>query len=185
MKAYFTASIAGKDHLIKNYNRIVDHLVKLNVEVIADHILNLTESQVNLQTKEQRLNFHDKLEKWITSSDFAVVEASFPSISVGYEIALALHSGKHVLVLYTQEYPPALMAFHKDEKLVCEKYTMNTVTDIIDDFISYVSATHDQRFTFFITSEIALYLEKIARREKLPKSVYLRKLIEKDMRENN
>ncbi len=111
-------------------------------------------------------------------------QTSFPSISVGYEISLALHRGKPVLVLYSSGDPPNLLFYHKDEKLSCEKYTLETVKDIIEEFINYLRGTNDTRFTFFITPKIAAYLERIAKKERIPKSVYLRKLIEKDMKHN-
>ncbi len=184
MKCYFTASIAAKDKYIANYIAIVECLKKNSISVQADHILDITESQVHLQTKEQRLAFHDKLKTWITTADFMVVEASFPSISVGYEIALALQSDIPVLVLYTQEYPPALMAFHKNEKLVCEKYTKDSLPEIIEEFIQYAHSTHDTRFTFFITPRISAFLDEVSKKSKVPKSVYLRRLIEREMQKS-
>lgn len=110
-----------------------------------------------------------------------IAETSFPSISVGYEISLALSRGKPVLILYSSGNAPTLLAHHRDEKLICEKYTDDTLEDIIKDFLNYVQGANDMRFTFFITSEIASYLEKISRDKKIPKSVYLRRLIEKEM----
>jgi len=182
MIAYFTASIAGgKKYYLKNYIKIVDILKSKKIEVISDHILNVNEQKVNLQTKEERLKFHAKLEKWIKSSDFIVVEATFPSISVGYEISLALHFDKPTLVLYSEGNAPSLLAYHQNEKLICEKYTSFTLYDIIDDFINFAEGKIDSRFTFFITSEINQFLEKISRKRKVPKSVFLRKLIEKEM----
>jgi len=91
--------------------------------------------------------------------------------------------GKPILILYAVGNPPSLLAHHSNDKLVCEKYTINTVREIINDFVNYVRGASDTRFTFFITSEIAAYLEKVSRKEKMPKSVYLRKLIEEHMRE--
>ena len=46
----------------------------------------------------------------------------------------------------------------------------------------FVRGNADMRFTFFITSKIAVYLDKTSRDQKLPKSVYLRNLIEEDMK---
>ena len=114
-----------------------------------------------------------------------IAETSFPSISVGYEISLALRVGKPVLVLYSEGDPPSLLAHHKDEKLVCEKYTHDTYRDTIDEFIDYIEGKSDLRFTFFITPEIVHYLDEVTKKDKIPKSVYLRKLIEQDMQKND
>lgn len=182
MTAYFTASIVGKKHYLKNYLRIIDGLKTKKIDVVSDHIINATEAQIRMETKEERLKFQKQLDKWINSSDFLVAETSFPSISVGYEISLALNRHKPVLILYSSGHPPSLLAHHQDEGLVCEKYTEDTVGSIIEDFINYVQGTDDMRFTFFITSKIASYLSSISRKNKIPKSVYLRQLIEADMK---
>ncbi|OGG11798.1 hypothetical protein A2Z00_01885 [Candidatus Gottesmanbacteria bacterium RBG_13_45_10] len=184
MNVYFTASIVGKKEFLSNYLKILNILKTKGYEVQASHIIDRSESQINLETRENRLKFHRQLEKWIQSADFMVVESSFPSISVGYEISLGLQYRKPVLILYSIGDPPSLFAHHNDEKVVCEKYTLESAQQIITDFINYVHGASDTRFTFFITSQIAAYLEKVSIKEKIPKSVYLRKLIERHIKEN-
>ncbi|MBI5449674.1 nucleoside 2-deoxyribosyltransferase [Candidatus Gottesmanbacteria bacterium] len=182
MNVYFTASLVGKKDYQKNYIAIIEYLKSKGHTVQGDHILNTTENQVSLQTREERLTFHRKLEDWIQNCDCMIAETSFPSISVGYEVSLALQYHKPVLILYSIGDPPSLFAHHDDDKLVCEKYTFSNVRETIDDFINYVHGSADTRFTFFITPKIAAYLDKVAQMKKLPKSVYLRHLIEKDMK---
>jgi len=184
MIVYFTASVVGKKQYLTNYIKIIDLLKAKNYQVIADHIIKVTEIDIRFEKREDRLRFHAQLEKWIGSCNFMIVEASFPSISVGYEISLALRLNKPVLILYGDGDPPSLFAHHKEENLLCEKYTFATLKDILDDFINYVHAGSDSRFTFFITPKIANYLDEVARKQKIPKSVYLRKLIEQDMKPN-
>ncbi|MBI2019783.1 ribbon-helix-helix domain-containing protein [Candidatus Daviesbacteria bacterium] len=185
MKVYFTGSIKGKYKYIDNYLKIIEIIKDKKFSIISDHIIKTTEDQISLETKEGRLRFNKKLESWISSCDFMIAETSFPSISVGYEISLAIRLGKPVLILFSEGHAPSLFAHFKNEKLVCEKYSLETLKDIIDDFINYVQGTEETRFTFFITPEIALHLEEISKKEKLPKSVYLRKLIEKDIKVRN
>jgi hypothetical protein len=178
MNIYFTASIVGKKNFLSNYMVIVNYLRAKGFTVQAEHIVNVSEAEIHMETREQRLKFQRTLERWIQKCDFMVVETSFPSISVGYEISLGVQFNKPILLLYAVGAPPSLLAHHSDEKVVCEKYTPDTVSGIIDDFINYVRGASDTRFTFFITPQIARYLEKISIKEKMPKSVYLRKLIE-------
>lgn len=182
MKVYFTASITGKNHYLSNYLKIVQYLESKGHKVQAHHILDSTETGMRLKTKEERLKFHKQLISWIQNADFMIVEASFPSISVGYEISLALQNRKPVLLLYSEGDAPNLFASFNDEKLICEKYTMETVTEVIDDFLCYASGACDTRFTFFITPAIAAFLDDVSRKEKIPKSVYLRKLIEEHIK---
>jgi len=182
MHAYFTASIVGKKYHLDNYLRIISLLQKKGVVVAAEHIIDTTEEQIHFESKEKRIEIQKKLENWIMESDFVVVEASFPSISVGYEIALAINRGKPVLVLYSEGDPPSLIIHNEEAKLIVEKYTSTNLSELIDDFINYYRGESDTRFTFFITSKIASYLEKQAKKNKVPKSVYLRYLINQDMR---
>ena len=181
MKAYFTASIAGKKQYLSHYTQIIDLLKKRGIEVNADHIIGVSEEQLDSQTKEQRISFQAKLDQWISSCDFMIAETSYPSIGVGYEISLALTMQKPVLILYSGKNPPSLLAHHKDTNFVCEQYTTDTLPAILDDYLAYIKGSSDTRFTFFITPAIAAFLEKVSRKQKLPKSVYLRKLIEADM----
>src|SRR3972149_1260837 len=138
MKIYFTASFAGKKHYFDNYLAIINHLKSKGYEVQADHILKISENQVHLQSRDTRIKFHAQLLRWITSADFMVTETSFPSISVGYEISLAIQSRNPVFILFTEGEAPSLFAFHSDALVVCEKYTLSSLPKIIDDFIRYI-----------------------------------------------
>src|SRR5512135_2291888 len=98
MVVYFTASIVGKKRFLSNYLSIISCFTHKKHSVIADHIIKTTEQQIRFEQKKERLAFLAKLERWIGSCDAMVVEASFPSISVGYEISLALQLHKPVLI---------------------------------------------------------------------------------------
>lgn len=181
MNIYFTASVVGKEQHLDNYMAIIDAVKAKGHTIQAEHILSVTEREIHMKSESERLDFHKKLEKWIESCNFMIVEASFPSISVGYEVSLALQRGKPVLLLYAEGHPPSLFAYHENERFVCQKYTISTVSQIIDEFIDYVEGSSDTRFTFFITPAISSYLEKMSKKLRIPKSVYLRQLIEEKM----
>ncbi len=183
MRAYFTASIVGRKYHLEHYKRISEILRSQGVDVMDEHILNVSEKDIQMQTKDQRLKFHSMLEDWINSSDFLVAETSFPSISVGYEISMALDRGKPVLILYSEGDPPSLFAYHESEKIVSELYTNESLPAIIGDFLHFVRGEADTRFTFFISSKQAAYLAKMGKKHRVPKSVYLRSLIDRDMQE--
>jgi 2'-deoxynucleoside 5'-phosphate N-hydrolase len=182
MRVYFTASIVGKKQYLSSYEKIIDLLRFKKCDTISDHIIKSNESQVRMETRGQRIAFQEKLNDWINSCDCMIAETSFPSISVGYEISLALSRGKPVLILYSDGNPPSLLAQHADEKLICEKYTTNNLKTLIDDFLNFVKGKEDQRFTFYITTEIASFLEDVSKKEMLPKAVFLRRLIQKEMK---
>lgn len=185
MSAYFTASIVGKSQYLANYQAIIRTFVAAGMDVTSDHIMKTTPEQIRLETKAERDAFHSQLDTWISGCTCMVVESSFPSISVGYEISLALHYKKPILVLYADGDPPSLLSEHLEDKIVCEHYTRETLPEIVRGFLAYIADTSDSRFTFFITPEIAHYLEQRAKSLRMPKSVYLRRLIEADMREHH
>jgi hypothetical protein len=180
MKIYFTASIVGKKEYLTGYQKIVDSAQALGHTILAEHILDHTDSQIRMETREERLGFQRKLEKWINSCDCMIVESSFPSVSVGYEISLALHRQKPVLVLYQIGDPPALLGQGND-RVVCERYTLETVKDSIQGFLDYVKGSADSRFTFYVTAAEMAHLDKKAQELRVAKAVYLRSLIDKDM----
>lgn len=182
MRAYFTASIVGRKYHLSHYQKIGEILRSHGVTVADEHILNVSEKDIQMQSKDVRLKFHQTLEDWVNASDMLIAETSFPSISVGYEISMALDRGKPVLILYSEGDAPALFAFHENEKIVCEKYTTETLPAIVTDFLHFVRGEADTRFTFFISSKQAAYLAKMGKKHRVPKSVYLRSLIDKDMK---
>lgn len=185
MTVYFTASIVGKRYHLSNYLKIIEWLTAQKFRVIADHIIKTSESEIILEGRQKRLEFHRNLHRWIISCNCMVVEATFPSVSVGYEIALALSCGKPVLILYSEGNAPVLLTACDEEKLICSRYSQKNLARILTDFIGFVEGINDIRFNFFVTSFIASYLDEVSRKEKLPKSVYLRKLIEADMKKHS
>ncbi len=182
MLVYFTASVTGKKYYLSNYLKIIEILREKKCKVISDHIIQSTVAALHSQKKEDRLAFHKNLDKWLKQCDFVVAETTFPSVSVGYEISLALHYNKPILILYFEGKCPSILVDHSNERLVCENYTLSSLQDIIEEFISFAQGTSDSRFTFFITPAIAAYLDKVSKKHKIPKSVFLRKLIEDKMR---
>jgi len=182
MNIYFTASVSAKQKFFIEYTNIIHYLEIQGHKVTSKHITDITELQIQEESREEILNFQTKVEQWIKKCDFIVADTSFPSVSVGYEIALALRIGKPILVFYGEGGPPSLLSYYKDEKLVTERYTEKTYKETVDNFINFVKGKNELRFTFFITPAIAVFLDEIARQEKLPKAVYIRKLIEKDMK---
>lgn len=177
MNIYFTGSIVGKDKYLVNYSKIIEVLKHHKNTVTSEHIMNASEHVINMQSEKKREQFHKKLKKWIMDAQCMVVETSFPSISVGFEISLALNLNKPVLVLYTND-PPTLLSGYNDEKMICAQYSLQNVREIIEDFINYVKGTSEHRFTFFITTEMSHFLESVSKKNKIPKSVYLRQLID-------
>ncbi len=181
MNILFTGSIADQQQNKKYYGNIVESLKQRGNNVIAEHILNTTEEIVGKKSKQERLEFQKWIENAIQAADCMVAETTIASVSVGYEIAFALRLGIPVLVLYRSGVGPSILAQHKNEKIVVEKYCERTLHSIVGDFLSYVKASKDMKFTFFLSNKFFLYIDEQSKAQKMPKSVYLRRLIEDDM----
>lgn len=183
MNVYFTASVAARPQYLTNYEAITQYLWGKGHQVAADHVMGDGERNSDISTRAERIKLQQKIEQSIRSADFVIAEVSFPSISVGYEICYALQIERPVLVLYAEGDPPNLLGIHRDSKVMMSKYEKLTIPKILDEFIGSIVSRGELRFTFFITPQIAAYLETVAKQQRLPKAVYLRKLIERQMRQ--
>jgi hypothetical protein len=184
MLIYFTASIVGKKHYLSHYEKILKILSEKGITHLSDHIMKTSSQDLLTESEAKQLDFHKKLDDWISQADAVVAETSYPSISVGYEIALALSKGKPVLVLYSSDHLPSLLLHTNSEKLVCEKYTSSDLAERMNDFLEYIKGSIKPRLTFFISQKIDHYLENITKEQKIPKSVFIRQLIEREMKKS-
>lgn len=187
MKIYFTASITGRKYYLENYKEIIRILKKLGHTVLSEHAISGPE-KFNLLSKKERIQFQEKLNNLISSCYLFIAEISFPSISVSYEISLSLKENKPTLILYSDktkgEDLPGILEGIESERVFISQYRLEELQDLLCDSINFLGQQVDQRFTFFITPKISHYLDEITRRRKIPRAVYLRRLIEEEMDKN-
>jgi hypothetical protein len=114
-----------------------------------------------------------------------VTEASFPStMNVGHEISLGLERGKVVIVLYEKGHTPALFYGLNSDKLMLVEYTRDNLEEVLLDAVTFARENTDARFNFFIAPRHIAYLDWVAKTRRIPRSVYLRQLIEEDKNAN-
>jgi nucleoside 2-deoxyribosyltransferase len=111
MKVYFACSIIGGRQDEEIYQRLVQLLQELGVEVPTAHIAETGLEEIDAQVNAPDIYHRDVA--WIEESDLLVAEVSTPSHGVGYEIGYALGQGKPVLCL------------HRDDTLVSKMITGN------------------------------------------------------------
>ncbi len=185
MRIYFTAAISAKSDFGENYKRIVECLKELGHEVASEQILEKEMLDVNRQTSEDREKYYQWMVREIKKADLLVAEVSFPStVHVGHELTLALDQEKPVLALYTKDKQPMLFWGIISEKFYVEEYNLENLKKVLERSIKFLAEKIDTRFNFFISPKIGNYLDWIAKKKKLPRAVYLRKLIEDDMDKN-
>lgn len=184
MKIYFTASVTGKDKFTRNYKEIVRHLSALGHQVVADHILKVNSDDLVNQSVEQREKHFQNVKHWLNTCDIVVSEVSYSSTNVGYELSMALDREKPVLALHTKDHAPILLVGVLSDKFLLGSYELHDLKRILKESLEDLKEQTDVRFNFFVPPKIVAYLDWVAKNKKLPRAVYLRKLIEEDMKKN-
>lgn len=185
MKIYFSASISNIGKFRNNYTAIVDALEKLGHNVIADHVIKKSaRSDYETQTEKEALAIQRKMASWKMQADMCVFEVSSPSLGVGQEIAFALANKKQVLALHVKDTKPHLLRDEGEDSLYIAEYELENLKHILEEYIDYAKENADTRFNFFISPEIQRYLDWVAKYKRTPRAVYLRELLERDMRES-
>lgn len=185
MKIYFTGSLHNRDIDKRTYREIVKLLTAKGHNVKAEHILDKEPVKLDTQSPAERSLYYDKLNKWISDADLVVCEVSYPStINIGHEVSLALDKGKPVLALYQKGRNPGVLQGIKSEKFLLVEYTADDVDDALIYGLDEAVSQMDVRFNFFISPAIGRYLDWVARKKRIPRAVYLRRLIEVEMKEN-
>ena len=185
MKVYFTTALRGKATYLQNYRQIVDCLKKMGFSVQADHVLaDGIEDRVKLQTDEEREKVYKELLLKIRNADMLVAEISAPSISVGHEISYALEQSKPVVVFHVPGKSSSLLEGMDSEKLKMISYTLETLEEQMSKAVEEAKKMVDVRFNFFVSPKILNYLDWVSQTKKVPRSVFLRELIEKEMKKD-
>lgn len=185
MTIYFTAAISQTELYGKNYEQIIQTLEKLGHKVVHEHITKTSLAEILSSGAEERKAHYKKVMNWINSADLIVAELSFPStINVGHEVTLALEKGKSVIGLYVPERDSAFFEGIQSDRFVYEEYDEENLEKILQSAIQFAQDQSDTRFNFFVFPQHVAYLDEVSRNRKIPKSVFLRELIEQDKRKN-
>ncbi len=184
MKIYFTAAISQKDKF-DNYSQIIQTLKKIDPSVQHKHITDQTIELIQSETDDQRVDYYKFALKQINKADIIVIEASFPStLNIGHEISVALEKGKPVIVLYKTGYDSFFLHGLKSDKLILVEYDDEDLTQLLEEAIQFAKDQSDTRFNFFIGPNQLKFLDDVSKQRRIPRSVFLRRLIEADMQKN-
>lgn len=184
MKVYFTASLRGTQKFYDSYKKIYDEINNLGHTNLDDAIFKYIESDFYSGDHEDQIKHYERIMNFIKKSDVVILEVSVPSLSMGFILQKALEINKPVIALCEPNANTFFLNGIENEKLQITKYTINNLNSQLDDALNYAQESSDVRFNFFISPSIGSYLDWIAKKKKIPRSVYLRNLIEKDMEKN-
>jgi hypothetical protein len=87
-----------------------------------------------------------------------------------------------VVALYTADSKPVFIAGINNKKFFLVEYDKENIEKVLKKTFKEVSSLVDVRFNFFVSPKILTYLDWVGQKRMVPKSVFLRNLIEKEMR---
>jgi len=184
MKFHFFGSLEGDR---ENYKKIFSVLEKMGHKSVTDHVLTRKIEDVEKETPKESEAYLRKMLRWVNNADFVVAEATCPEVSTGYEIMIAQEKGKPVIVLYENEKKavPHTLKGLPAEKIQVYGYSADNAVELKKTLKMAVKEAKDQmdvRFNFFVSPKIVHFLDWISKTKKMPRAVYLRRLIESDMK---
>jgi hypothetical protein len=184
MHIFFVGSVYGRPKFDENYQTIVKNVTALGHSLNPDNVLTLTNDQMNQWSDAESIAFQKKVIEGIKQADAVFLEVSHSSTSLGYLMAIAIQAGKPVVAFYSGHSEPHLFKLleNSGDKVEIIRYaTLDELEKEVTYALDFVIGAQDTRFNFFISSELSSYLDWIAKTKKVPRSVYLRELIEKEM----
>lgn len=184
MKIYFTASLSGKKIYGENYKKIVKILTDNGYKVLSSHFFEKERKDIEKESLEERKIFQKEFISQLNQADLMVAEISFSSTAVGHQITQALDRGKPVLGLYVEGKTPTTLFGDSSEKFILSSYSLGTLSKELPNLLNEASEYVDVRFNFFVPPQIVSYLDWITKHRRLPRAVFLRRLIEDHMARN-
>jgi hypothetical protein len=177
-------SVAKKPEL---YKKIYDFLAKEN-KMLSDLVLKWGNSDtVNdfyNASHNYRVEHYKRTMNCIQKADLVIVELSEHSMSMGYIVNRALEINKPVIALYKKGFEPYFFSGIENQKLQILEYEENNMLDVISEGIEKTKSLIDVRFNFFVSPKIISYLDWVAQKRMVPRSVFIRNLIEREMKKD-
>lgn len=186
MKIYFIASSRLVDIDPKLYEKIYNFISKDN-RMVSDKVMQwIKMGVINIQeaSKKQKVDNYKTSVDCVKKSDLVIMEVSGHSMSMGYLVSKALEISKPVIALYKKGHMPVFLSGIQDPKLRIVEYENGDVLSVLENAITKAKSLVDVRFNFFVSPSILTYLDWVSRRRMIPRSVFLRDLIEKELKKD-
>jgi hypothetical protein len=177
VKAYFVASprfVVKNAQLFENVFGVLNKKIRL----IDDSVLDWIKHGFH-----QNSCYKTSLDK-IKKVDLVIVEVTGHSMSMGFVIVKALELNKPVIALYSDKSSQTFLKWVNNNRLIMVPYNKKNLSKTIDNSLIKAINLVDLRFNFFISTKIVNYLDWVSTYRMIPKSVFLRKLIEKEMKKD-
>lgn len=186
MKVCFIASVKHKDKHSSDYKEIVTILKTFEDKVFCDHVINYSQADLdNFGLDEKRL-YNKKIIDQIKKSDIVVAETTSESLSVGYLISVSLDLMKPTILLYKGDGESNILStVEETDKLLIGNYKETSeIKVVLRKLIIMAKSKSDVRFNFFVSPKILAYLDWVSQQKMIPRSVFLRNLIKREMKKD-
>lgn len=187
MNIFLIASNHGRKQYEAHYQRLVDLVKSSGNTLKSDYVFSDDLPDIENKTIDESAQWLKKILIGLKKSDAVFVELSYRSSTAGYLLAQAVNWGKPVVVFYTGNEEPHLLSSLEaiNDKLVVVRYSrIEDLDREVPLMIDFVADSQDTRFNFFVSPSISYYLDWVSKTKRVPRSVYLRRLIDDDMEEN-
>jgi len=186
MQVYFIASsrLVGGDREL--YARMYK-FIAADYKMVSDKVLKWTRMGVQdlrsapLQVKKEN---YEQTMKCVNKADLIIMEVSGHSMSMGYLLSKALEMNKPVIALYIAEHKPVFIKGISNPKLILMEYAKDNLEKVIAEAVKKAKGLIDMRFNFFVSPKILNYLDWVGQKRMIPKSVFLRNLIEREIKKD-
>ncbi len=183
-KIFFLAPMQKSSVDSRFYQQVIDFLSKKGYGVTSDYLFFDKAKQNKILL--ENLAFHKRFTKQLKKVDFLCVDVNNQRVSLGYYLALALEWGKPTIVLHKRGQKLNLLrALEENEKLfICDYKTIEDLKDELPMLLRFCADQQEIRFNFFISPKQQNFLNWVTKTERVPRSVFLRELIDKHMDAN-
>jgi len=184
MKVYFGTSPRIKEGSPELVNKVYDLVVKWGHKHTSPWVRNVVGNDFYKMTDDELDEHHRKTTAAIKSAEVCIFEVSSHSLSVGYLVNFALENGKVVILLTQNKSLPTIFRTIQSDKLITVVYDATSVEKSLREALEKAREVSDVRFNFFVSPKILSYLDWVAKHRMIPRSVFLRDLIEREMRKD-
>ena len=181
MKVHFFGSLTGNK---ENYRKIIKALKELGHSVITEHSVSRKIQDITNETPEESEQYVKKMTMWMKKAETIVVEVSEPDLGTGYELAIAQSYDKPIVALYTEDKDINVLIGQAEisDRMQAIEYDPSNLKKILKRALDDAKDQMDVRFNFFVSPKIVRFLDWVSKKRKMPRAVYLRRLIEADMK---
>lgn len=181
MKIAFLASVYATPIYKNYYTTIINYLIQKRHSV--NHLLSYSEESLSLWNQEKKENLFFNFYKKIRESDLAIAECSYPNINVGYQISHAIQHEKEIIILKSADsnLPINSGVLYSDKNSYIYNYNKSTLLPILKEALEFNAPRKYKKFNVLFAPDMVAKLNLISKKKNLPKSVYIRQLIEKSL----